>query len=355
MNPIIVRKKIEGLLKYSEFRHDLKNGASQNQHGIMLVCAPSHGNLGDHAISIAELQALQALHPELKYIDLTDRQTGRIEKLYGRNAPSNMVVAIHGGGFLGSLWPQGEYRFRRTLQAFPNNKVIVFPQTITFDFETDEGKAFLKESQEIYSKHPDLTIFVREKKSYALMQEYFPKVKSILVPDIVTLLNIPLKETERTGVLLCMRRDLEKVLDNSSIQKMQSILQKKYPNENISFTDTVIGDENTYIAPEDSETFVTKKLEEFKSAKLVVTDRLHGMIFSAITDTPCIALNNSNGKVQAVYDWIRGNEYVRFINNVSELEKQLENLDINKRYRYDRKLIENAFSPMFAELEETNQ
>ena len=79
------KKKIEGLLKYSEFRHDLKNGASQNQHGIMLVCAPSHGNLGDHAISIAELQAL---HPELKYIDLTDRQTGRIEKLYGGSFPN---------------------------------------------------------------------------------------------------------------------------------------------------------------------------------------------------------------------------------------------------------------------------
>lgn len=353
MNPIIVRKKIEGLLKYSEFRHDLKNGASQNQHGIMLVCAPSHGNLGDHAISIAELQALQALHPELKYIDLTDRQTGRIEKLYGRNAPSNMVVAIHGGGFLGSLWPQGEYRFRRVLQAFPNNKIIVFPQTITFDMETDAGKEFLKESQKIYSSHSDLTVFVREKKSYALMQEYFPTVKCILVPDIVTLLDIPLEQKERSGILFCMRRDLEKTLDKDCIKMMQDAVRKKYPDEEILFTDTVIGDENTYIDPEDSEMYVTKKLEQFKGSKLVVTDRLHGMVFAALTDTPCIAMNNSNGKVRAVYDWIRGNEYIRFVDSVGDFSAQLESLDLEKRYHYNRNLVEKAFEPLFKELEGT--
>lgn len=353
MNAFIVRKKIEGLLKYHKFKRDLKQNPTDCKNGVLLVCAPSHGNLGDHAITIAELQALQALHPGFKYIDLTDRQTGRIEKLYAVNAPSNMVVAIHGGGFLGSLWPQGEYRFRRTLQDFPKNKVIVLPQTITFDTETEEGKAFLKESQEIYSAHPDLTIFVREKKSFAFMQQYFPTVKCILVPDIVTLLDIPLEQKERSGILFCMRRDLEKTLDKDHIEMVQAAVRKKYPDEKISFTDTVIGDENTYIDPEDSETYVTKKLEQFKGSKLVVTDRLHGMVFAALTDTPCIAMNNSNGKVQAVYDWIRGNEYIRFVDSVEDFSAQLESLDLKKQYHYNRALVEKAFEPLFQELEGT--
>ena len=33
--------------------------------------------------------------------------------------------------------------------------------------------------------------------------------------------------------------------------------------------------------------------------------RLHGMIMSVITDTPCIAMNNTSGKVKGVYDTIK--------------------------------------------------
>ena len=43
---------------------------------------------------------------------------------------------------------------------------------------------------------------------------------------------------------------------------------------------------------ENREQLLKQKIEEFQSAELVITDRLHGMIFSVITGTPCIAFDN---------------------------------------------------------------
>ncbi len=39
---------------------------------------------------------------------------------------------------------------------------------------------------------------------------------------------------------------------------------------------------------------LNSKFAEFLSSGLVITDRLHGMIFAAITGTPCIALDNKS-------------------------------------------------------------
>lgn len=50
---------------------------------------------------------------------------------------------------------------------------------------------------------------------------------------------------------------------------------------------------------------VTDKLNEFASHQCVITDRLHGMVLAAITDTPCIALGCNNYKIQGVYEWIK--------------------------------------------------
>ena len=56
-----------------------------------------------------------------------------------------------------------------------------------------------------------------------------------------------------------------------------------------------------------------KKLAAFSEVKLVITDRLHGMLFSAITHTPCIAIDNLSRKVSGVYEWIKALPYVKII------------------------------------------
>ena len=156
----------------------------------------------------------------IKSYELTASQINGREAKYAAVTPRNQYILVPGGGFLGALWPNEEERFRRIVQAFHKQKIIVFPQTVTFDTTTPEGKKYLEESQQIYTSHPDLTIFVREKRSYAFMQQYFPTVRCLLVPDIVTLLRVPDTAQTRKGVLFCMRRDLEKALDDAAQQEI---------------------------------------------------------------------------------------------------------------------------------------
>lgn len=331
-------KYIRYLMKIIEYRKNIKGKA-------ILIDTPSGINLGDHAIVLAESQELEK--KGVSTYELTNMQINQRESMYAKITPKMQCILIHGGGFLGSLWPDEEYRFRRILQAFQKNKIIVFPQTITFDLITEEGRKFLKESQKIYSTHSNLTIFVREKKSYEFMKQYFPKVRCLMTPDVVTLLDMQIPEKNRSGILFCLRNDVEKAIDDTIQQRIVEMVHERYPNEKIEFTDTVV-DYN--IRPEERNEEVCRKLVQFSGSKLIVTDRLHGMVFAAITNTPCIAMSNSNGKVKAVYEWIKENEYVRFANSAEEVEQQLQVLNVDKSYQYNRSIVEREFEPLFDEI-----
>ena len=67
-----------------------------------------------------------------------------------------------------------------------------------------------------------------------------------------------------------------------------------------------------FVPIESREKVFRQKIEQFKRASLVVTDRLHGMVFSAITGTPCVALSNYNHKVRETYRWLQQLPYIRF-------------------------------------------
>ncbi|KYC62632.1 hypothetical protein B4098_3263 [Heyndrickxia coagulans] len=56
-----------------------------------------------------------------------------------------------------------------------------------------------------------------------------------------------------------------------------------------------------------------KMLHRIGSRKLVITDRLHAMIFSIITRTPCLVFGNSYGKAKHSYtDWLSGLNFIQY-------------------------------------------
>ena len=77
---------------------------------------------------------------------------------------------MHGGGYLGTLWISEENRFRKVVQAFNKNKIIVFPQTVYFSND-EEGRRQLEISKEIYSSNSSLHVILRDLKSYNYFQE----------------------------------------------------------------------------------------------------------------------------------------------------------------------------------------
>ena len=56
---------------------------------------------------------------------------------------------------------------------------------------------------------------------------------------------------------------------------------------------------------------------DFKKAELVITDRLHGMIFCYITGTPALVFLNNNHKVKSSYFWINNAPHIKLVEDVS--------------------------------------
>ena len=67
----------------------------------------------------------------------------------------------------------------------------------------------------------------------------------------------------------------------------------------------------------------------------MITDRLHGMVFSAITGTPCIAMDNVSHKVYGAYQWLSYLPYLRFCRSIDEVRGTAEELMALPPQKYD--------------------
>ena len=188
----------------------------------------------------------------------------------------------------------------------------------------------LELSKKIYNNHKNLILVAREKVSYELMRKDFNKCKIIITPDIVLYLNECANRINRSGALFCLRSDLESKINYDNKQCILQMLKSEYKEINV--TDTGI---DKFIKKEERKQFFYEKLDEFKEAELVITDRIHGMIFAAITGTPCIALSNYNYKVKGTYEWIKGLNYIKFTDDIEKIPELIDELKKLNNITYD--------------------
>lgn len=311
---------------------------------FILLGTPLHGNLGDHAIVLKEMEFLNDNFAEIPIVEIPRYYFDLFYKKFADFINNDDIIIIPGGGFLGTIWFNEEQFVRRAIQLFDKNKIIIFPQTVTYSND-DFGKNQLKQSKEIYSKHQNLNIVARDKKSYKFLKENFCENNIFLTPDIVLYGN-KINESEnivRTNkVIFCFRKDKETSITQNDIKNIEKSHFLK--NFKICYMDTVL---NRNVFPDKRRKEIADFLDNFYSAKLVITDRLHGMIFSAITGTPCIALGNSNGKVKAVYDWLKQIDYLKYVDNINDLENEFYALHIEKKYTYDFELLKDKFNDLY--------
>lgn len=290
---------------------------------------PIHGNIGDQAIIIAEREFMKDNFPKLKVIEVESKLVTKFSKIL-KNIIGNTTILIHGGGFLGTIWMNEEEMFRTTVKTFTENKIIVFPQTVYFSND-NQGKEILKESRTIYSSHKKLVICCREQYSYDFMKKEMPECNVILVPDMVIYLKAIRNIEDKQDVLFCIRNDREKV--NYDLSIIESKIEKQY---NIDYTDTVIPKK---IFPYNRRKILDNKLEQFTKYKLIVTDRLHGMVFALLAQTPCIVLENKSYKVKGVYEWIKEAKYIKLC-DIKKIDENIVNQLVSiENYEYNREKI----------------
>lgn len=147
----------------------------------------------------------------------------------------------------------------------------------------------------------------------------------IFTPDMVLSLDIVPRELERDGILFILRADKEKVTDEDFISQMKQWAEKTTYTER---TDTVLDTVDT-IDYADREKHFMEMLDRIGSSKLVITDRLHAMIFSIITKTPCLVFGNSYGKAKHSYrDWLESLNFIEYTDqhHIEELEHMIDRL-----------------------------
>ena len=125
---------------------------------FLMINVPDHGNLGDQAIAIAEKIFFDEQLPEMKYSEVTGDYYRRNKNAFKRLLGSGITLGISGGGYLGNLWMDEENLVRDVLRDFPENKIVIFPQTV-FYRPDDQGKKEWDFTRKLYLEHTEL-IFV---------------------------------------------------------------------------------------------------------------------------------------------------------------------------------------------------
>ena len=213
----IIPYHIKVRLKYWLYpsERDIFYSYSKKKPKVIITLAADYTNLGDMAITYAQREFLKKIFPNHEILELPYKQTYSEMKSLKRVCSRDDIITICGGGFTGDLYPGSEDFRQFVIQQFPNNKIISFPQTIDFS-DTQGGRKLLKKAQKIYSKHQNLTLVARENKSFDIHKKYFPDNKILLTPDIVLSLDKKLPYSKREGVVLCLRSDKERLLDDKT-------------------------------------------------------------------------------------------------------------------------------------------
>ena len=286
---------------------------------IYLFFAACGTNMGDHAIVKVEKDFIKRILPTANIIEIKVAQTESAIVWLKKNIRKQDLIILSGGGYLGDEYIEVYLPLIRIIKLFSKNKILIFPQTVFFHQERNQNRFF-----ELCKKCNNIKIFVREEQSQQICNKSNLSVE--LVPDIVFWAT-PKHNYGENRILLCMRNDVEKAFNSSDIKIMENLL-KKYGE--VCVTDTV---NEEIFQSEEREIFLNKMLERFSKSSLVITDRIHGMIFSYMTNTPCVVFGNYNHKVREEYKWIKSCDSICFLENFNNniFEKKSEMFISNEK------------------------
>lgn len=264
---------------------------------------PGHFNIGDQLIYNGAMAILDKVVPyKCKYRSVVENL--KVERIHDQD-----IILLHGGG----NWGDGFYtQFRNKIVAeFPNNKIIIMPQTIRY-FSAD-----IEEDARLYASHSNLHLCARDKRSFDLLREHFSANNIYLLPDSAVGLwgSLPqwTKDSQKRSLFL-KRMDGEAALErwevnNADVKDWDAILEDLNfsrvlcPYRGIRKIKKVTrgallkNTANRYLVSV-IEPFIMKNIPRYflKYDKLYTT-RLHGLLLAKLLEMPVEYQDTRYGKI----------------------------------------------------------
>lgn len=341
----LFKKVMRRLKLYSErhnkrvaFKDKYLNG---NDKLFIVLGVPNYGNLGDQALKFAEYNFIHKYFPDFKLVPV-EINDGFLVRNVKKRVTNKDIVALQAGGNIGTLYPWLHNTQLNFLSKFARNKAIIFPQTLYFS-DGPMGKQYLQNTKSVYQQMQHFLLFIRDKFSYDFAQNKLQGVRSVLMPDMALSLTPKVEESKRSGAILLLRNDSEKTLSVENLQLLLRKVKETFGNNYLQ-SDTHIHFDNI------DDNFAKDKLQglwnKVSKSQLVITDRLHGMVFAALTNTPCIILHSKSPKIQGVYEWIKNNKFIFLEDDINELSGTIKSALATSDCHFERKNIKEKFDQM---------
>ena len=333
----MARQDLVGL--YVQKLRDSFAAVIPRERSAALVGFPDSTNCGDHAIWAGEKKLLAELNIPVAYECSAQNydRAAMAAKLGGG------TILVQGGGNFGDRYPQ-PHEFRlRVLQDFPNHKVILFPQQVTF-LDND----YLQRTADLLAAHPDVTLFARGVIAQHMFTRYFgPAARVESAPDMAFLLGPQTRACEPVyDIVWIARTDQERASDQTEIaarlasQGAEKYVLPRFPDRvEINFVvkqrpPTVFLTDwySLFFENEDArlayqrlsfdaraQATIARALYILSLGRVVITDRLHAHIFCLLLGIPHVLLNNDSGKNWNFYEsWTRDSPLCRLARNPAE-------------------------------------
>ena len=273
---------------------------------IILINTPTYFNLGDQAITMASIDYFKKFFSEYQITEVTNRQLfPEIRGAWLEKVRKSDVIAVNGGGNMGDVWRADCENTLETIRLLNNNRVIILPHTFYYNdknLEADEMKELMSMD--------NVLVFQRGGAKKQRLTEC--KEDEFFCPDMC--LYYPVQRRVRFRLnkcIVCLRSDKESLL-NDSVKKH---IEQKLLENNV-YPIYLDNAEHRRIERAMRSNAVLCRLYRFAHTKLVVTDRLHGMLFAYLSNTPCIAIGSMTGKTAGIYDWIKKSKRIAYITDV---------------------------------------
>lgn len=297
---------------------------------VIFALSPKYGNMGDQAIAYATKKFFSDNFKDYKLLEFERDEFYSYSKSIEKIINQDDIIAVQGGGNMGNLYLREELARRHVISHFNKCKIVSMPTTLSFT-NNKNGDKHKEQMKRIYDNNNKLMLLAREEKSFNMMQNTF-KTKSIKVPDIVFYLEDTFEPSNdrSNNVMVCLRSDKECYWKDKKDNFIEN-LKLKY--KNVLEFDTVIH-RNIDVNKREEELFDI--WNRFRNSKVVITDRLHGMIFAFITKTPCVILRSSDHKITESYKWIENINYVRFVKDLEFNTVNTEIEDLSNLTTFDK-------------------